>query len=106
MRSTPQHVTQLVNDASNGDSQAAAALLPLVYEELRRLARQRLAAEPSGITLQPTALVHEAYLRLLGEKEVRWDNRGHFFAAAARAMRRIMIVSVYRPPDTRLRGEG
>lgn len=96
MSSTPQHVTQLLNDASEGDSQAAAALLPLVYEELRRLAQQRLANEPSGQTLQPTALVHEAYLRLLGEKEVRWDNRGHFFAAAAKAMRRIMIERARR----------
>jgi RNA polymerase sigma factor (TIGR02999 family) len=67
-------------------------LLPLVYDELRRLAAARLAAEPSGSTLQPTALVHEAYLRLVGSPEGdRWDHRGHFFAAAAEAMRRILI---------------
>src|SRR5215471_1415247 len=77
---------------NQGDPQAAAALLPLVYDELRRLAAARLAAEPSGNTLQPTALVHEAYLRLVGPADAdRWDHRGHFFAAAAEAMRRILI---------------
>ena len=85
-------VTQLLNAADQGDPQAAAALLPLIYDELRRLAAARLAAEPSGNTLQPTALVHEAYLRLVGSPEGdRWDHRGHFFAAAAEAMRRILI---------------
>ncbi len=84
-------VTRVLTAISQGDSQASAELLPLVYDELRRLAQARMAREPAGHTLQPTALVHEAYLRLLGDQEVRWDGRGHFFAAAAEAMRRILI---------------
>jgi RNA polymerase sigma factor (TIGR02999 family) len=85
-------VTRLLDAASAGDRRAAADLLPLVYDELRRLAAARLAAEPSGNTLQPTALVHEAYLRLVGTADAdQWDHRGHFFAAAAEAMRRILI---------------
>ena len=90
-------VTQLLNAMDRGDPRAAAQLLPLVYDELRRLAAVRLAAEPSGNTLQPTALVHEAYLRLVASplrergEEQQWDHRGHFFAAAAEAMRRILI---------------
>jgi len=85
-------ITQLLNAIDQGDGHAAAQLLPLVYEELRRLAAARLAAEPSGNTLQPTALVHEAYLRLVGSSNGdRWDHRGHFFGAAAEAMRRILI---------------
>ena len=80
-----------------GDPHDAARLLPLVYEELRRLAACRLAREPSGQTLQPTALVHEAYLRLVGDRgEGGWDGRGHFFAAAAEAMRRILIENARR----------
>jgi RNA polymerase sigma factor (TIGR02999 family) len=87
-----KEVTQLLNAVDRGDPQAAAQLLPLVYDELRRLAAARLANEPSGNTLQPTALVHEAYLRLVGAPEGdQWDHRGHFFAAAAEAMRRILI---------------
>lgn len=87
-----EHLTRLLRQAGEGDSKAAADLLPLVYDELRRLARARLANEAAGNTLQPTALVHEAYLRLLGPDDAqRWDNRGHFFGAAARAMRRILI---------------
>lgn len=90
-------VTQLLNAMDRGDPHAAARLLPLVYDELRRLAAARLAAEPSGNTLQPTALVHEAYLRLVGPvDEVRWDNGGHFFAAAAEAMRRILVDAARR----------
>jgi RNA polymerase sigma factor (TIGR02999 family) len=90
-------VTQLLVAMGRGDPQAAAQLLPLVYEELRRLAAARLAAEPSGNTLQPTALVHEAYLRLVGTPGGdRWDHRGHFFAAAAEAMRRILIDAARR----------
>ncbi len=85
------HVTQLLAAASEGDSQAAEALLPLVYAELQGLARSFMAREGRGHTLQPTALVHEAYLRLVGDADVRWDNRGHFFVAAATAMRRILI---------------
>ena len=76
----------------DGEAGSSAELLPQVYEELRRLARSRLAREPAGLTLQPTALVHEAYLRVAGdETKRRWDRRGHFFAAAAIAMRRILV---------------
>jgi RNA polymerase sigma factor (TIGR02999 family) len=90
-------VTQILNSVQEGDAQEAHRLLPLVYEELRRLAAQRLAQEPSGQTLQPTALVHEAYVRLVGtHDEPRWDSRGHFFAAAAEAMRRILIDNARR----------
>lgn len=87
-----QQVTQILNAASRGDRQAAGELLPLVYEELRRLAAARLSHEAAGQTLQSTALVHEAYLRLIGEGDAEsWDSRGHFFAAAAEAMRRILV---------------
>ena len=82
-------VTHLLDAAAAGDGHAAAELLPLVYQELRKLAAARMAAESSGQTLQPTALVHEAYLRLIGDQ--RFDDRGHFFAAAAEAMRRILV---------------
>jgi len=85
-------VTHLLDAAAAGDSHAAAEILPLVYDELRRLAAGRLAAEKPGQTLQATALVHEAYLRLVGGDAARpWNGRGHFFAAAAEAMRRILI---------------
>jgi RNA polymerase sigma factor (TIGR02999 family) len=85
-------VTQLLDAAAAGNRNAAAQLLPLVYDELRKLAAARMSAEASDHTLQPTALVHEAYLRLVGpEDQNRWDNRGHFFAAAAEAMRRILV---------------
>jgi RNA polymerase sigma factor (TIGR02999 family) len=87
----PKTVTQLLNAAQEGDLGASAQLLPLVYDELRRLARMRLTQEPSGQTLQPTALVHEAFLRLVGMEDQRWDSRAHFFGAAARAMRQILI---------------
>ena len=90
-------VTRILSDLAHGDAHAAAQLLPLVYEELRRLAAARLAAEPSGNTLQPTALVHEAYLRLVGTAAGdQWDSRGHFFAAAAEAMRRILVEAARR----------
>lgn len=85
--------TRILDAAAAGDRKAAAELLPLVYDELRALAAARLAAEAPGQTLQATALVHEAYLRLMGTDEARWDNRGHFFAAAAQAMRRILVES-------------
>jgi RNA polymerase sigma factor (TIGR02999 family) len=85
-------VTQILHAIAEGDARAAGQLLPLVYDELRKLAAQKLAHEPPGQTLQPTALVHEAYLRLVGaEEELHWDNRGHFFAACAEAMRRILV---------------
>jgi RNA polymerase sigma factor (TIGR02999 family) len=85
------NVTRLLDAAAAGDPKAAAELLPLVYDALRELAAVRMAAEPAGHTLQPTALVHEAYLRLVGGPDRRWDSRGHFFAAAAEAMRRILV---------------
>jgi len=85
-------VTLILSAIEQGDPQAAEQLLPLVYEELRKLAAQRLTEEKPGQTLQATALVHEAYFRLVGvQKEQRWDSRGHFFAAAAEAMRRILL---------------
>lgn len=98
-------VMQLLNEIERGAPQAAAQLLPLVYDELRRLAAARLAAEPAG-TLQPTALVHEAYLRLVGAPDGdHWDHRGHFFAAAAEAMRRIIIDGARRKAAVRHGGE-
>ena len=90
-------VTQLLGAAAAGDPAAAVSLLPLVYDELRKLAAARLSDEKPGQTLQPTALVHEAYLRLVGsEPERGWNGRGHFFAAAAEAMRRILVESARR----------
>jgi len=89
--------TQLLNAIEAGNPQASAQLLPLVYDELRRLAAQRLAQEKPGQTLEPTALVHEAYLRLVGQREERhWNGRNHFFAAAAEAMRRILVETARR----------
>jgi RNA polymerase sigma factor (TIGR02999 family) len=85
-------VTQILERAEQGDSKAADELLPLVYEELRRLAAHRMANEAAGHTLQPTALVHEAWMRLVGgDGQAQFQNRAHFFAAAAEAMRRILI---------------
>jgi RNA polymerase sigma factor (TIGR02999 family) len=90
-------VTQLLNAIDNGDPHAAEQLLPLVYDALRRLAAQRLAQEKPGQTLQATALVHEAYLRLVGsDPQQQWNGRGHFFAAAAEAMRRILVENARR----------
>jgi len=90
-------VTRILSAIDHGDPQAAEQLLPLVYNELRRLATEMMAREKPGQTLQATALVHEAYLRLMGgEEPQRWDSRGHFFAAAAEAMRRILIQNVRR----------
>jgi RNA polymerase sigma factor (TIGR02999 family) len=84
-------VTRILNAIERGDAKATDELLPLVYEELRLLAAQKLSHEPPGQTLQATALVHEAYLRLVGDEPQMWQNRGHFFAAAAEAMRRILV---------------
>jgi RNA polymerase sigma factor (TIGR02999 family) len=84
-------VTRILEAAQKGDPQAADQLLPLVYDELRRLAAAKMANEIPGQTLQPTALVHEAWLRLVGNNNQQWDGRAHFFAAAAEAMRRILI---------------
>jgi RNA polymerase sigma factor (TIGR02999 family) len=89
-------VPRLLTALEHGDPHAAAELLPLIYGELRKLAAARLAREAPGNTLGPTALVHEAYLRLVGPEEARWDNRGHFFAAAATAMRRVLIERARR----------
>jgi len=85
-------VTQILEAIQRGQSRATEELLPLVYQELRRLAAHKMAQEPSGHTLQPTALVHEAYLRLVGAGQPQqWEGRGHFFSAAAEAMRRILV---------------
>ena len=89
-------VTRILEAAQRGDAKAADELLPLVYAELRRLAAHKMANEAPGQTLQPTALVHEAWLRLTGGEERKWDSRGHFFAAAAEAMRRILIDNARR----------
>jgi len=90
-------VTRILNAIDAGDPHAAAQLLPLVYDELRQLAAQRLAQENPGQTLGATALVHEAYLRLVGDGQERhWDHRGHFFAAAAESMRRILVDAARR----------
>src|SRR5437763_10810605 len=86
------NVTRILSAIDQGDPHAAERLLPLVYVELRKLAAQKMAQEAPGQTLQATALVHEAYLRLVGAQDAqRWDSRGHFFAAAAEAMRRILL---------------
>ena len=90
-------VTRILSDLARGDAHAAGRLLPLVYDELRKLAAVRMAEEAPGNTLDATALVHEAYLRLVGPDDAaRWDNRGHFFAAAAEAMRRILVDAARR----------
>jgi RNA polymerase sigma factor (TIGR02999 family) len=90
-------ITRILSAVDRGDREAARQLLPLVYDELRRLAAQRLAGEAPGHTLQATALVHEAYLRLVGPADSPlWEGRGHFFAAAAEAMRRILVESARR----------
>jgi RNA polymerase sigma factor (TIGR02999 family) len=97
-------VTRILSAVEHGDTHAAEQLLPLVYDELRRLAAQKLAQEKPGLTLQATALVHEAYLRLVDGKQVQhWNSRGHFFAAAAEAMRRILVDSA-RGKHSRKRG--
>jgi len=98
-------VTRILSAIEQGDPSAAEQLLPLVYDELRKLAAQRLAQEKSGQTLQATALVHEAYLRLVeGEKAQHWNSRGHFFAAAAEAMRRILVDQARRKLSLRAGG--
>jgi len=89
-------VTQILDQIQQGNRAAASELLPLVYAELRRLAVHKMRKEKSGLTLQPTALVHEAYIRLVGDAALKWDGRAHFFGAAAEAMRRILIESARR----------
>jgi RNA polymerase sigma factor (TIGR02999 family) len=99
-------VTRILSAIEQGDPHAADKLLPLVYNELRKLAAQKLAQEKPGQTLQPTALVHEAYVRLVGQDNAQeWANRGHFFAAAAEAMRRILVENARRK-RSRKRGGG
>jgi RNA polymerase sigma factor (TIGR02999 family) len=98
-------VTRILSALEQGDPHAAEQLLPLVYEELRKLAAQKMAQEAPGQTLQPTALVHEAYLRLVGHGGGAWDNRRHFFASAAEAMRRILVERA-RSKRRVKRGEG
>jgi RNA polymerase sigma factor (TIGR02999 family) len=100
-------VTQILSQIESGDAAAAEQLLPLVYDELRKLAAQRLAQEKPGQTLQATALVHEAYLRLVdGARPSQWDGRGHFFAAAAEAMRRILIDNARAKGRQKRQGDG
>ena len=98
-------VTVLLQQLAAGKRHASEELLPLIYEELRRLARARMSQERPGQTLQATALVHEAYLRLIGTDELGWDSRGHFFAAAAEARRRILIERARRRARLRHGGE-
>src|SRR5215204_6484744 len=101
-------VTRILSAVQNGDPAAARELLPLVYEELRKLAAQRLTQEKPGQTLQATALVHEAYLRLVDvdqDKQQNWNGRGHFFAAAAEATRRILIESARRKATVKRGGD-
>ena len=100
------NVTQILGQIESGDRSASEQLLPLVYDELRTLAAQKLACETPGQTLQATALVHEAYVRLVGgDSDQHWDSRGHFFAAAAEAMRRILVDSARKKQSLR-RGGG
>ncbi len=98
-------VTRILNAIEQGDAGATDRLLPLVYEELRVLAAQKLSHEPPGQTLQATALVHEAYLRLVGDEPQNWSSRGHFFAAAAEAMRRVLVERARRKRCLKRGGE-
>jgi RNA polymerase sigma factor (TIGR02999 family) len=98
-------VTRILTDIERGDAQASEELLPLVYNELRRMAAHKMACEPAGHTLQPTALVHEAWLKLVDSPSQSWQNRAHFFGAAAEAMRRILIGRARRK-QTQRRGAG
>jgi RNA polymerase sigma factor (TIGR02999 family) len=96
MEPAPEQVTQILEAVGAGDPQAAGKLLPLVYEELRRLAAAKMAQQPPGQTLQATALVHEAWLRVAGAGQEHWNSRGHFFGAAAEAMRQILVENARR----------
>ena len=99
-------VTQIIDAMGRGDQQASEQLLPLIYQELRRLAASMLAKEPAGQTLEATALVHEAYVRLVdSNEEQKWKHRGHFFAAAAEAMRRILVEKARRKQRVKHGGE-
>ena len=96
METSSDEVTRLLRDWSGGDQQALERLMPLIYTELRQLAHRCLHRERPGHTLQTTALVHEAYLKLIDQRDARWQNRAHFFAIAAQAMRRILVDSARR----------
>jgi RNA polymerase sigma factor (TIGR02999 family) len=96
VNNAPENLTQMLNMVGAGDAQAAERLLPLVYDELRRLAAAKLAKEAPGQTLQPTALVHEAWLRLGADQQPAWQNRAHFLTAASEAMRRILVENARR----------
>lgn len=96
MEPSTDEVTHLLHDWGKGDQEALEQLVPLIYDELRRLAHNVLYRERSGHTLQTTALVHEAYLKLIDQRDTRWQNRAHFFAIAAQAMRRILVDSARR----------
>lgn len=99
-------MTQLLDAIEDGDAQASEKLLPLVYGELRKLAGQRLAKEPAGQTLQATALVHDAFVRLVDvERQQKWNSRGHFFGAAAEAMRRILVENARRKRSLKRGGD-
>ncbi len=98
-------VTRILDAIQHGDPKATEELLPLVYDELRKLAAHKMANEAPGQTLQPTALVHEAWLRLAGDKNQEWNGRGHFFAAAAEAMRRILVENARRKQRVKHGGE-
>lgn len=97
--------TRILNDVQQGNAQASEALLPLVYDELRRVAAYKMSNEPAGHTLQPTALVHEAWMRLAGSDQPAWDNRAHFFGTAAEVMRRILVDHARRKQSQK-RGAG
>ena len=99
------NVTRILNAIEGGDARAADKLLPLIYEELRLLAARKMAQERPGQTIQATALVHEAYLRLVGSEDQGWDSRGHFFKAAAEAMRRILVENARRKKSLKRGGE-
>ena len=98
-------VTRILDAIGQGDVQAADQLLPMVYQELRRLAALKMASETPGQTLQPTALVHEAWLKLVGQEDRKWQDKNHFFAAAAEAMRRILVDNARRKRTQRHGGE-
>lgn len=104
-RTSMSDVTRILNAIEQGDPQATEQLLPLVYDELRLLAAQKMSRESPGQTLQATALVHEAYLRLAGAEDRNWDNMGHFFKAAAEAMRRILIENARRKKSPKHGGD-
>ena len=104
MPDRPKDLTAVLQAASEGDPKAASELLPLVYAELRKLASARMAKTPPGNTLQPTALVHEAYLRLMAGNTADWSGRGHFFAAAAEAMRQILVEQARRKASLKAGG--